>query len=65
MSELVLFCVPTVICRITQSRSEDRSFRTARHRAGLSRGAPVGKDLQRVGLDNTVLFSAVPRSCRS
>lgn len=41
MSELVLFCVPTVIYLITQSRGEDRSFRTARHRAGLSRGAPT------------------------
>lgn len=35
MTEFVLFCVPTIIYLIVQSRGENRSFRTARHRVGL------------------------------
>lgn len=35
MTEFVLFCVPTIVFLIVQSRGEDRSFRIARQRVGL------------------------------
>lgn len=35
MTEFVLFCVPTIVYLIVQSRGEDRSFRIARQRVGL------------------------------
>ncbi len=41
MTEFIIFCVPTIIYVVVQSRGEDRTFRAARHRAGVAWGAPA------------------------
>lgn len=41
MAEFVLFCLPTIVYFIVQSRGQNRSFRSARKRAGISWG-PLG-----------------------
>lgn len=40
MTEFVLFCIPTVVYLVIQSRGADRSFRSAMTRAGASWGSP-------------------------
>lgn len=40
MTEFVIFCVPTIIYVIVQSRGTDRTWRTATSRAGLAGGRP-------------------------
>lgn len=41
MTEFVLFCVPTIIYLMVQSRGKDRTFRAARQRAGVAWGTPA------------------------
>lgn len=41
MVEFVLFCLPTVVYLIVQSRGPDRTLRTALERAGASWGRPA------------------------
>ncbi|OYN91557.1 CPBP family intramembrane glutamic endopeptidase [Parenemella sanctibonifatiensis] len=41
MTEFVLFCVPTLIHLVVQSRGKDRTLAAARGRAGLKWGKPV------------------------
>lgn len=40
MTEFVLFCVPTIIYLVVQSRGKDRTLAEAMTRTGASRGAP-------------------------
>lgn len=41
MTEFVLFCVPTIIYLFVQSRGKERTFRSARHRAGVAWATPA------------------------
>lgn len=40
MAEFVLFCVPTIVYVIVQSRGQERPLRSAMARAGVSGGSP-------------------------
>ncbi|WP_426937272.1 CPBP family intramembrane glutamic endopeptidase [Brevibacterium sp. LE-L] len=41
MTEFALFCVPTLIYLVVQSRGRDRSLDTARRRVGIDWGSPA------------------------
>lgn len=42
MTEFVLFCLPTIVYLVVQSRGQDRTLRAAMTRAGATWGSPAG-----------------------